>query len=96
MLESARSTPASNPNGRSLIGLGVLSLNQREEKLYISIKVIISANIPTSIANSEHMREFGGMVDRNVVHSNTIRGVLAEMRLLVEGKITKEIVRFTE
>ena len=34
------------------------------------------------------------MVDGNVVHSNTIRGVLAEMRLLVEEKISKEFVRF--
>ena len=94
MLESAKSTPIPtfNPNSGSLIELGVLSLNQREEKIFNLIKVIVLANMPISIANNEHMRELSGMVDGNVVHSNTIRGVLSEMRLLVEEKISKELV----
>ena len=64
----------------------------REEKILNLIKVIVLANMPIFIANNEHMREFGGMVDGNIVHSNTIRGVLSEMRLLVEEKISKELV----
>jgi len=51
--------------------------------------------LPISIANNEHMREFGGMIDTLTVHSNTVRGVLSEMRLLVEEKLTKEIVSVT-
>ena len=47
MIESARSTPTSNPNGGSLIELGVPSLNQREEKLFNLKRVIVLANMPT-------------------------------------------------
>jgi len=40
----------------------VFSLNQKEEKLFSLIKVIVLVNLPMSIANNEHMREFGGMI----------------------------------
>ena len=93
MLESSKG--ASLPSNASLMNLGVFSLNEKEEKLFCLIKVIVLVNLPISIANNKHMREFGGMIDSLTVHSNTVRGVLSEMRLLVEDKIAKEIVSVT-
>ena len=93
MLESSKTT--SLPSSASLLNLGVFSLNQKEEKLFSLIKVIVLVNLPISIANNEHIREFGGMIDTLTVHSNNVRGVLSEMRLIVEENLTKEIVSVT-
>ena len=93
MLESTKGT--SLQHNKSLMHLGVFSLSEKEEKLFSLIKVIVLVNMPISISNNRHMREFGGMVDSSIVHSNTVRGVLPEMRLLVEAIIANEIVSVT-
>ena len=93
MLESTKGT--SLQSNKSLMNLGVFSLSEKEEKLFSLIKVIVLVNMPISISNNRHMRGFGGMVDSSIVHSNTARGVLSEMRLLVEAIIANEIVRVT-
>ena len=90
MLESSKGT--SLQSNQSLMNLGVFSLSEKEEKLFSLIKVIVLVNMPIS---NRHMREFGGMVDSSIVHSNTVRGVLSEMRLLVEAIIANEIVSLT-